>query len=330
MIPAAASTFDDKSVTAAITGPRTLVLKIEGRNISILHGELVGIILALTLSDPKVPSTLYTNHLNSVRIIDDSKTIIDQAPRLRTLNGRSYYRWILALATNNPLHITYTPGHSDEVSLPARLNHEADHYASSAQRQAREILPAPIPTFMDEYTFYSHDDGWIESSITTYLHKSKSRSASRTLANGHQHRMALHLYDPRPPPEFPYTHAYSAYSALVQLYARSGQLPMADLLHLHKLLPSARCRMGCDAIEDVHHIFVHCRRYDAWRKATADELHKWAKAKLIEKGFEEVDCIDFLTEAKLLFTDTCSLWPLHYSAYYLGHVPNFDHLLPTQ
>jgi hypothetical protein len=88
--------------------------------------------------------------------------------------------------------------------------------------------------------------------------------------------------------------------------------------------------MGCDAIEDAHHIFVHCRRYDAWRKATADELHKRAKAKLIEKGFEEVDCIDFLTEAKLLFTDACSLWPLHYSAYYLGHVPNFDHLLPPR
>jgi hypothetical protein len=71
-------------------------------------------------------------------------------------------------------------------------------------------------------------------------------------------------------------------------------------------------------------VFVHCRQYDAWRTTAADELHKRAKAKLTEKGFEEVDCIDFLTEAKLLFTDACSLWPLHYSAYYLGHVPNFD------
>ncbi|KAJ7361696.1 hypothetical protein DFH08DRAFT_685138, partial [Mycena albidolilacea] len=62
------------------------------------------------------------------------------------------------------------------------------------------------------------------------------------------------------------------------------------------------CRMGCDAIENVHHIFVHCRRYDAWRTRAADKLHKWAKAKLTEKGFEEVD------------------W----------HVPNFDHLLPLR
>jgi hypothetical protein len=49
MVPAAASIFDDKSVTAVVTGPRTLVLKIDEHNISILHSELIGIILALTL-----------------------------------------------------------------------------------------------------------------------------------------------------------------------------------------------------------------------------------------------------------------------------------------
>ncbi|KAJ7343258.1 hypothetical protein DFH08DRAFT_702295 [Mycena albidolilacea] len=299
--PATGFIFNDKSVTAAVTGPRTLVLRIDGHNILILHGELVGIILALTLSDLAVPSTLYTDHLNSVHIINDSKTVIDQAPRLRTLNGRSYYRWILALTTNNPLRISYTPGHSDEVSLPARLNYEADHYASSAQWQPREILSAPIPPFfMDEYTFYSHDDGWTESNIMTYLHKSRSLSTSQALASGHQLRMTLHLYDPRPPPEFPYTHAYSAYSVLVQLYVRSGQLPTADLLHSCKLLPDACCRMGCDAIEDAHHIFVHCMRYDEWRASAAVELQKRALPKLIEKEFEEVECIDFLAEAKLL------------------------------
>ncbi|KAJ7328893.1 hypothetical protein DFH08DRAFT_709284 [Mycena albidolilacea] len=186
--------------------------------------------------------------------------IINQAPHLHTCNGRSYYRWILALATNNSLHITYTPGHSDKVSLPAHLNYEADHYASPAQCQPCEILSTPIPTFfMDEDTFYSHDDSWIESNIMTYLHKSRSLSTSRALTSGYQLRLTLHLYNPRPPPEFLYTHTYLAYSVLVQLYTQSGQLPPADLLHSHKLLPSARCWTGCDAIEDAHHIFIHCR-----------------------------------------------------------------------
>jgi hypothetical protein len=92
MVPTAASIFDNKSVTAAVTGPRTLVLKIDRRNISILHGKLIGIILALTLSDPAVPSTLYTDHLNSVHIIDDSKAIIDQAPLILQMDTRPYHK----------------------------------------------------------------------------------------------------------------------------------------------------------------------------------------------------------------------------------------------
>lgn len=140
MVPPSAGMFDPKSVTAAITGPKTLVLKIDSRNISILHGELMGLIMGLILSNPhSAGSLLYTDHLNSVRLIDDSKTAIDQRPRLRGMNGRSYYRWILSLTSTNPLSIAYTPGHTDEVSVPARLNFEADHYASLAQRHARQV-----------------------------------------------------------------------------------------------------------------------------------------------------------------------------------------------
>jgi len=39
--------------------------------------------------------------------------------------------------------------------------------------------------------------------------------------------MAKWLYDPHPPPTYPYIRATAAYSAAVQWYARSGQLPTA-------------------------------------------------------------------------------------------------------
>jgi hypothetical protein len=52
MIPATAGVLDRKSITAAITGPRTLVLRIDGRNSSILQGELIGLIAGLTLTQP--------------------------------------------------------------------------------------------------------------------------------------------------------------------------------------------------------------------------------------------------------------------------------------
>ncbi|KAJ7138983.1 hypothetical protein C8R44DRAFT_867155 [Mycena epipterygia] len=147
MLPAAASVLDKKSVTAALTGPKTLVLEIEGRNVFILHGELMGLVMCLILDDSNNDeSLLYTDHLNAVRLIDDSKT--------------------------NPLKIIYTSGHSNEVSIPARMNFEADHYASSAQHHIHNVFSAPIPTFlMDDFTFHTLDDGWIESNIRNYVDK---------------------------------------------------------------------------------------------------------------------------------------------------------------
>ncbi|KAJ7079987.1 hypothetical protein B0H15DRAFT_762330, partial [Mycena belliarum] len=237
----------------------------------------------------------------------------NQESRLRCMTGRSYYRWILSLVSRNPLKIVYTPGHSDEVSIPARMNLEADHYASSAQRYIADVPAAPIPTFfMDEFTFYTTADGWIESSIRHYTDKSQISSASTTLGDGHQQRMTLALYDSKSPPEFPYTHAYSAYSAVVQLYARSGQLPVADLLYSRAKMADPQCRNGCDAVEDQHHIFVMCTRYAEWRSSAAQETLTRTNNKLGEKGIEEADRVGLLTIAKSLFTDNIDIWPLHY------------------
>jgi hypothetical protein len=134
------------------------------------------------------------------------------------------------------------------------MNCEADHYASSAQRHVHQLPTAPIPTFfVDEFTFYTREDGWIESNIRDYTAKSHIRTLAA--ASNHQ-RMALQLYVTKPPPESSYTHAYSAYSAVVQLYTRSGQLPTADVLYSRVKLETPLCRLGCKAIEDQHHIFV--------------------------------------------------------------------------
>src|ERR1700677_3183988 len=50
MVPAASGLGDPKSVTTALTGPSTLVLKIPGRNISILQGELMGLVAGLLMA----------------------------------------------------------------------------------------------------------------------------------------------------------------------------------------------------------------------------------------------------------------------------------------
>jgi hypothetical protein len=85
--------------------------------------------------------------------------------------------------------------------------------------------------------------------------------------------------------------------------------------------------MGCDAIEDMHHIFVKCPRYTEWRSKATNDILLRTRAKLTEKELEEADAVDLLAAAKSLFLDS-STWPLQYSVYYLGHIPPIDALVP--
>jgi hypothetical protein len=50
MMPAYIGIIEDKTITGATTGKVALVMHVLGRNISILQGEQLGLILALVLS----------------------------------------------------------------------------------------------------------------------------------------------------------------------------------------------------------------------------------------------------------------------------------------
>jgi hypothetical protein len=59
-----------------------------------------------------------------------------------------------------------------------------------------------------------------------------------------------------------YTKSPSSSSAVIQLYARSGQLDTA--LHLSSRLKEGLqhwCRFGCQQIEDRHHILLQCPKF---------------------------------------------------------------------
>ncbi|KAL6306091.1 hypothetical protein BKA93DRAFT_729957 [Sparassis latifolia] len=267
--------------------------------------------------------------MNSTRLIDDSKTAVNQEARLRNINGHSYYRWILSLIQRKHMQVLYTPGHSSEQSVPAALNHEADHYASRSQNYIHDIAYAPIPTFsMNTFTYYTDDDRWIESNIRVFINHFLAMNTAASLSLGNWQRMAAHLYDSHPPPAYPYTHATAAYSVTIQLYARSGQLPTADLLNNHEKMLSNVCRFGCDAIEDAYHIFVRCPRFESWREETSQALVARTEMKLDEQETETDDQKAILHAAKSLFKDTPVIWPLYYTFYFLGHIPNLEPLLP--
>ncbi|KAJ7797464.1 hypothetical protein B0H14DRAFT_3548089 [Mycena olivaceomarginata] len=253
MIPASASLNESRHVTAAATGPMTLVVQLKGRNLSILHGELMGHIVALILRRNKGPTPLfYSDHQNSVHLIDDICTRVCEESRLRGMNGRAYYRWILELTREGPAIMTLI-----------------------ITRLARSNL---------SFTFRTIADGWIESNAQSFVDFFLATSTASKLAIGNRMRMLTWVHDTTPPPDYPYTHALSAHSAVIQLYARSGHLPTAETLESRAKLDSCMCRLGCLAVESMHHIFVDCTLFAEWREEAANELVVRTTAKLAEAG----------------------------------------------
>ncbi len=331
MIPSSAGVLDTKMVIGAATGAQTSVMRLSGNNISILHGELVGMISALVLSKTtgNDDHRLLTDHINTVRLVDDSQTGVDQNPRLRFMNGRSYYRWLLDLTNQSKTQIDYTPGHSTETTLEAKLNNEADFYASKSQKFAKDLPIAPIPTFfMNNFTVYSRTDSWIESNIPSYVDALMTRQSATALGIGHGLRMSTWAHDNHTPPDYPYIRATSAHSAAVQLYARSGQLATADLLFRRGKVQDNGCRLGCNDVENMRHIFVKCAIYQQWRDEARQHTVESTTLKLTTMQVEGAVMDVLISAAESLFSDHPTIWPLHLTMFYLGQIPDLDTLIP--
>ena len=83
---------------------------------------------------------------------------------------------------------------------------------------------------------------------------------------------------------------------------------------------NTRCQMGCDAIEDTHHVFVTCKSFDKLRVDACREMMDQTRRKIKAIGLEEAQFTSLLKTAKSLFSDCSVTWPLHFSFYYLGHI----------
>lgn len=138
------------------------------------------------------------------------------------------------------------------------------------------------------------------------------------------------LYDSRPHLTYPYMKASSAYSALVQLYARSGQLPTTSGMKQKKKTDDSRCRYGCDVTENAHHVFVVCGRFKALREEARGLIMRKLENRLVEFNLEESQTLRLLEAAKFFFMDSDIVWLLHYLVYYLGHVPKLNTLIPKE
>jgi len=128
------------------------------------------------------------------------------------------------------------------------------------------------------------------------------------------------LYNTYPPPDHPYLHATSAFSATLQLYVRSAQLDTADVRHRRLGDTALCCRLGCAAIETAHHLFVQC---PAFAEIRASHLQGLVLATSDLSVAEPPHVGEALCAiARHLFSDDADIWPQLRSLYYLGALPS--------
>jgi len=99
---------------------------------------------------------------------------------------------------------------------------------------------------------------------------------------------------------------------------------MASGMKQKKNMEESRCRYGSEATENMYHVFVMCGRFKALREQASDLIRRKVEKGIVEFNLEESQALGFLEAAKSLFSDSDIVWPLHYSAYYLGHVPKLN------
>jgi hypothetical protein len=155
-----------------------------------------------------------------------------------------------------------------------------------------------------------------------------SKQSALDIGIGHGLRMSTWAHDKSSPSDYPYTRAVSAHSAAVQLYARSGQLATADLLFMRGKLPDNRCRLGCNEIETMRHLFVNCPAYQQWRDEANEQIMERTKLKLETMQVGDLVADKLVIAAKFLFSDCTTVWPLHLTMYYLGQIPDIDAIIP--
>jgi hypothetical protein len=107
--------------------------------------------------------------------------------------------------------------------------------------------------------------------------------------------------------------ASSAYSAMVQPYACSGQLPPASGMKQKKKTEHSGYRYGCRVAEDMYHVFVKCGIFKALREEAIRMIVKKVEKQIEEFNLEESHVMGLQEAAELFFCDSDFIWLLHYS-----------------
>ena len=315
-----------KSVTFAVAAKGNVFsasLPHSKHDTNILHGEAYALVAASLLSpqcDPNHRPHIVSDHLNSVNLLHSNPS----PQRLLHHPARALYRWILDIwsRSHTTPTLTHVRAHTSANTVESNLNRLVDHVASSSQHLPLPPPSVPTPSFfMDNFMLFSTSHGLIESSLLSFVDTLLARTQATSLNSCHEPIPSLLLFDTTLPPTYPYTKAPSSYSAVIQLYARSGQLD--TMHHLSSRLKEGFqpwCRFGCKRIEDARHIFVICPKFTTLRESYTTRLQDTTRMILDTYNLPQRD-IAFITErVSNLFHDS-NVWSSQRTAFYLGILP---------
>ncbi|KAI6001419.1 hypothetical protein EDD15DRAFT_2152521, partial [Pisolithus albus] len=181
--------------------------------------------------------------------------------------ARHLYRWLVDITSSSSTahHLQLTRAHVPITSSQSYANDVADRLAREAQSFPR-ALPAPVPTFVyDSFFLYTTHTGLIESATSPIVQQLHARRLCSSPHFTPALTLSRPLYDPHPPPPYRYTKASSAFSAVVQLYARSCQLDTAATWFSRADGSTPCCHFGCTSLETAHHLFVSCYHFQTFR-----------------------------------------------------------------
>jgi len=145
----------------------------------------------------------------------------------------------------------------------------------------------------------------------------------------HNHATTLHYtlgdHFPLPssadPQPFPYDCSSTSYSALVQLYARLGQLPTCHLLFRRGMASSSQCRFGCYHAETVHHLFILCPQFEGYRQSTILDIQRITLGLVESISLAHRDML-MQTIPTILAEESILTWSMGFNTWYYGHSPD--------